>query len=629
MFGEFELDLGLCELRRHSRRVKLERIPMDLLMLLVENRGRLVTREEIVTRLWGRDTFVDTENNVNAAVRKIRQALRDSPDRPVFLRTITGRGYCFIATVSGGPEFAQTIDVAPPASIPVATPQAAEIQRRPVRPEEQDGGTRRRVAIAAGLGAVFAIGGTYGLYERRRGPRRIESIAVLPLENLTGNPSYEYFSDGMTDELIGELARIGSLQVISRTSVMQYKGSRNKSLPAIARELNVQSIVEGTVSQSAGKVRITARLIGAEDERHIWSGRYERELADVLALQDDVARAIAREIRVNLPRERDPNPARPRRVSPEAFEAYLKGTFYLNKGILGISRSIDSFNEAIKLDQNAAESYAGLAEALCYEGIFEIRPSAETYPQARAAALKALDLDSSNAAAHNALADVIKGYDWDLQGALVEYRRAFQLNPSHLLTRLWYADCLARLGHYDDALTETEKALALDPVSPVGRNLRSMVLWRARRYDEAIDQAQQALSFDSNFVNAYWWQSQAWASKGNFVQSITCLTKAITLDDGPLFLTLLGHVYGRAGEKDKAHAVLNQLIGLSGRQFVSPMNFALLYGGLNDPNKTFRWLEKARDSRTTRVHELSWPYFDNLHGDPRYANLIRRIGLPL
>jgi TolB-like protein len=370
------------------------------------------------------------------------------------------------------------------------------------------------------------------------------------LENLSGNPAQEYFSDGLTDELIGEVARIASLRVISRTSIMQYKGGARNSLPAIARELNVDAILEGTVVQSGRRVRITAQLIRAQDDRHLWSEAYERDVTDVLAVQSEVARAVAGQIQVQLTPGEQTTLARTRRVNPEAYEAFLKGNFFLHQGLRGVDKSLEFFKRAIELDGRHSDSYAGLAEALCYSGIFELRPSAETYPEARAAALKALELDESNAAAHNALADVRQGYDWDLAGAEVEFKRARQLNPSHLLTRLWYAESLTRMGRFDEAFAESARAVALDPVSPLAIGNRGMLFFRARRYDEAIRASQQALDLDPSFVNAFWWQGVSYAGKGDFPKSIAALTRIASMNDGPRFRALLGHVYARGRENE-------------------------------------------------------------------------------
>jgi TolB-like protein/Flp pilus assembly protein TadD len=510
---------------------------------------------------------------LNKAINRLRDALGDDAENPRFIETLPLRGYRFL--------------------VPVETSQADPL----VLPASNS--------------------------------QRIGSIAVLPLENLSGNPAQEYFSDGMTDELIGEIARIVSLRVTSRTSSMRYKGGARKSLPEIARELSVDAILEGTVVQAGRRVRITAKLIRAHDDRHLWSGKYERDLADVLALQSEVARTVAREIQIKLTPLDETSLVRTRPVNPEAWEAFLKGNFFLYKGIRGIDKSMEFFRQAIELDPSSAEPCAGLAAALCFAGIFGLRPSAETYPEARAAALKALELDESSAGAHNALADVRQGYDWDLAGAEEEFRRALQLNPSHLLTRLWYGECLARMGRYDEALAESERALALDPVSPISYTNRGMLFFRARRYDEAIQASRQALDLDPNFVNALWWQGLSYAGRRDFPNAIACLTKGSVMNDGPLFRALLGHVHGRAGDRQKALGALDELVAMSRRRFLPPMDFAVVYAGLGDADSTFHWLERAYEARAIRLHELPSMYFDSVRSDPRCASLMKRIGLPL
>ena len=601
-FGIFEVDRASGELRKQGVRIKLQEQPFQALLALIERPREVLTRDELQKRLWPGDTVVDFDRGLNKAINRLREALGDDADNPRFIETLPQRGYRFLAQVDTAPA-------------------------EPIPPETRHLLGRRGVLAMAG--SLLAVPLLYVGY--RFSPlssRRIKSLAVLPLENLSGNPSQEYFSDGMTDELIGEIARIGSLRVISRTSSMRYKGGARKSLPEIARELNVDAILEGTVAQSGQKVRITAQLIRAQDDRHLWSEKYERDLTDILALQSEVAHAVARQIQIKLTPLEQTSLARTRPVNPEAYELFLKGNFILYKGILGLNKSLEFFRQAIQLDPASAEAHAGLAEALCYAAIFGFRPSAETFPEAREAALKALELDDLNAAAHNVLADIKKGYDWDLAGAVPEYKRALELNPSHLLTRLWYAECLTRMGRYDEAIAESGRAVALDPVSPASLGNRAMLFFRARRYDEAIRTGQQALELDPNFINALWWQGVSYAGKRDFPKAIACLRKAVSMGDGPLFRAFLGHVYGRSGERAKALAILDELTAMSKQRFVSPIDFAVVYAGLGDADPTFQWLEKAYKARATRIHELHSSYFDSIRSDPRYADLLRRVGLP-
>lgn len=618
-FGTFEVDLECGELRKQGVRIKLQEQPFQALLALIERPREVLTREELQKRLWPPGTVVDFERGLNKVINRVREALKDDADNPLFIETLPLRGYRFLADVESltgqGNVLARPPTPAPESTVETVLGPATA--RYPVS---------RRTVIAV-AGGVLAIPTLYTGY-RFIFPRqlRIGSIAVLPLENLSGDRAQEYFSDGMTDEIIGEIARNSSLRVISRTSVMQYKGNSRKSLPEIARELNVGAILEGTVLQAAGRVRITAQLIRASDDQHLWSERYESDLGDVLSLQSKVARAVAGEIQAQLTPQQT-SPARTRVVNPAAYRAFLKGNFYLRKGLPGINKSIEFFKEAIRIDASHAQSYSGLAQALCFEGIFGFRPSAETYPEARRAALKGLELDDSNADAHTALADVKQGYDWDLRGAEAEFKRSLQLNPSQLVTRWWYAECLSRMKRYDESIAQSAQALELDPVSAATLTNRAMILFRARRYDESIQASRQALELDPNIINAVWWQGVSYAGKGNYPVAVACLTTAITMNDGPLFRALLGYVHGLAGHRAKALASLDELTAMDRKRFVSPIDFAIVCAGMGDVHGAFQWLESAYKARSVRILELPSLYFDKLRPDPRYADLLRRIGL--
>ena len=601
-FGDFEVDLASGELRRFGQRIKIQEQPFQALVAMLESDGEVVTREALQKRLWADGTVVDFDRGLNKAINRVREALGDDAENPRFIETLPQRGYRFLVPVE------RTVIDRPIAEAPIL-------------------GRRGWLAIAAGVIAVPVI--SAGYYFWQLSSRQIRSIAVLPLENLSGDPGQEYFADGMTDELIGEIARLGSLRVISRTSIVRYKkGSGRKSLPEIARELDVDAILEGTVTQAGQRVRITAQLIRAKDDRHIWAEKYERDLSDILKLQGEVARAIASQIRIQLSPQQEHDLRSNRPVDPAAYEAFLKGSYFLHKGIPGIAKSVEYFKQSIGIDPRFAAAQAGLAEALCFAGIFGLRPSSETYTEARVAALKALELDSTNSAAHTALANIKDGHDWDLAGGEIEYGRALQFNPSNLLARVWYAEHLTRMGRFDEAIVEAGRAVALDPVSPVSHVARAMIFFRARRYTEAIPAAQQALELDPNLVNALWWQGMSYAGNREFAKAIATIQKAIALNGSALYRALLGHVYGLAGESARALAVVEALKAIAREHFVSPMDFAIVYAGLCDANNTFFWLEKAYETRATRIHELRSMYFDCVRSDPRHADLMRRVGLP-
>lgn len=487
---------------------------------------------------------------------------------------------------------------------------------------------RTPMLVTAGAVMVLLLAAAAAYRWSAEGPAKLQSIAVLPLENLSGDPAQEFFSDGMTDELISELAHVSALHVISRTSVMRYKGGARKGLPEIARELNVDAIVEGSVTKIGGKVRITAQLIRARDDRHIWSQKYERNLTDILTLQGEVARAIASQIRVSLKPEESNRLTQSKTVNPDAYQAFLQGNFFLRQNIRGIDRSIEWFRRAIELDPTYADAHAGLGQALVYAGIYEFRPPAQAYTEARTAAERALKLDGSNAGAHNVLADVKKSLEWDLAGAEQEQRRAIELSPSDLLTRLWLADTLSRLERHDEALAESARAITLDPVSALSHNSRSMLFLRARRYDESLDEARIALELDPSHVNALWWQGLAYAEKRDFPRSLASLQKGFDMSKAPMFLGSLGYAYARAGDREKAKSAIRELEALAKTpRYVSAMDTAIVYAGLGDADATFEWLKKAYEARDGRVQQLVWPIFDQFRRDSRYVELKSRIGL--
>jgi serine/threonine-protein kinase len=485
--------------------------------------------------------------------------------------------------------------------------------------------TRRSIMITAGA-AIGIAPAVFVVYYWRAGAfSKPPSVAVLPLANLSGDPAQEFFSDGLTDELIGELARVSSLHVISRTSAMKYKGGARKALPEIARELNVDFVVTGAVTKTGDAVRISTQLIRAREDRHIWSQKFERDVTNASTLQAEMAQAIALQIKGSLKPEESDRFTQRKQVTPEAYEAFLRGNHFLHQNIPGIEKSIGWFRRAIELDPAYADAHAGLAHALVYSGIYEFRPPAHAYVEARAAAEKALQLDPSNAGAHNVMADVKKSLEWDLAGAEQEQRRALQLSPSHLLTRLWLAETLSRLERHDEALAESSRALSLDPVSALSHNNRSMLLYRARRYDEAIEEARIALELEPSHVNALWWQGLAYAGKRDLPRSVAALKKGFEMSKARMFLASLGYAQALAGERDKATSAIREL--QAEKRYISAVNMATVYAGLGDADATFEWLQKAYEARDGRVQQLVWPIFDQFRRDPRYLELKRRIGL--
>ncbi len=491
------------------------------------------------------------------------------------------------------------------------------------------------IGLVALLAVLLALNAG-GLKERLFGggqPAPIRSLAVLPLENLSRDPEQEYFADGMTEALITDLAQIGALRVISRTSVMRYKGTE-KSLREIARELNVDGVVEGSVLRAGERVRITAQLIQAPTDRHLWAKSYERNLRDVLALQSEIARAITDEIRIKITREERARLSKSRPLEPEAYQLYLKGRYFWNKrSEEGFKRGIDYFNQAIHKDPNYALAYAGLAYSYNLLGheLYSVLHPREAYPKAKAAATKALELDETLAEAHSVLADIRFRYDWDWLGAEREHKRAIELNPGYATAHQWYSHYLLPMGRTDESLAESKLALELDPLSLIINLHLGWHYLYVRQYDKAIEQLRKTLELDPNFVLARLFLGQAYEQKAMHEEAIVEFQKAISLSrGGPVHVAALGHAYAVSGKRGEAQKVLERLIELSKRRYVPSYEISVIYAGLGDKEQAFAWLQKAYEER-----DSSWlldvnldPRFDDLRSDPRFADLVRRVGLP-
>lgn len=569
-FGSYEVDLRAGELRRQGLKIKLQEQPFQILAMLLDCPGEVITREEVQRRLWPADTFVDFERGLNRAMNRLRLALGDSADHPRFIETIPKRGYRFIA--------------------PVERPGI-------------------HTAVTPGE------------------PRRIESLAVLPLENLSADSAQDYFADGMTDELITEIAKITSLKVVSRRSTMQYKGAR-KSLPLIARELGVDAILEGSVLHSGARVRITVQLVRARDDRHLWADKYERDLRDVLLLQGEVAQAVVDQLQSRLRPQEHSRVSQSHSVLPGAYEAYLRGMFFRHKWTeASLFKSVELFTEANRLDSAFARGYAGLSQSYCALGILGSLRAVEVYPKARSAALKALELDETVAEAHNSLADVIKAFDWDWAAAQSEYQRALELNPSDHVAHMWYADWLSKMGRHAEAITKAARARELAPVSADSGSFLGLMLYRSRRYEEGIVACRNAADLDRYYPVVYWFLALIYLQIGEVAAAIAELNKAVDLSDSPIYRALLGHAYGLIGDRVKALSTLDDLAMLSGQRYISPLDIAVVYTGMGERDCAFEWLEKAYQERTMRIQELPDPIFDSLRADGRFADLMRRIGL--
>ncbi len=622
-FGDdFELDLRTCALRRAGRRLKLERIPTEILLLLIEQKEQIVSREQIVARVWGNGAFLDTDNSINGAIRKIRQVLRDDPEQPRFVQTITGRGYRFIASVID-------IEVEAPAA-PQLLP--ARIQD----PVSKPGPRRWSIPLAVFISLILILGTWYQWSHsksRLHPPGERFMLAVLPFENLTGDPGQDYFSDGLTEEMISQLGNLDPqhLGVIARTSVMHYKRSP-EPLDRVGRELGVQYVLEGSVRRDSGEVRITAQLIQVKDQSHLWARQYDRELSGLLSLQGEIAREIADEIQLTLGDQPRTDPARQQPLSPQALEAYdlyLNGRYCWNKRTSqGFQEAVSYFQQAIAKDPNYARAYAGLADTYSLMSGYNIALPREVMPKARVAALRALEIDEKLPEAHASLALIAENYDWDWQTAEKEYRRAIQLDPNYATAHQWYAEYLSYQGRFDEALAESERARQLDPLSLVILADNGAILYFSRQYDRAIQQFRTVLEMEPHFGRAHM-MDYAYVEKGMYAEALADIEKWRFAEDQTAWtLMMQAYVFGRSGDQLHAQRALEQLLQWNRHQPMDPAPVLYAYIGTGNKEQAFVWLENAYAAHSTALTTLKVnPMYDPLRGDPRFLDLMRRVGL--
>jgi adenylate cyclase len=564
-FGRFRLDMGGRLLFRDGERIAVTPKAVQVLIALVESRGKHLNREELLHAAWG-DTAVE-EGSLTSQISLLRKVLGEE-----FIETIPKRGYRFLEPA-------------------------------------------RKIAEAQGQ------------------LPQIQSLAVLPLENLGPNPDDDHFADSMTEALITDLAKIGSLRVVSRTSIMRYKNTQ-KSLPEIGRELNVDAVVEGSVQHEGERVRIRASLVRAATDQHLWAEAYDRDLRDILFLQNDVARAIAQQVQAKLTPEEQVRLSTARPVQPEAYELCIKGRyFWVKRTEESIHRAIAFFQRAITLDPSYAAAHSGLAD--CYSSLgfsFDVgseRPG-DVQPKARTAALKALELDDSLADAHNSLAYVMLNYDWDWPGAEVEFKRALELNPGNPHAHHWYAHLLLSAGRHREALAESNRALKLDQLSPIMTVHLGWHYLYSGLYDEAIDQLTNAVELDPNFGLTYWYRGLAYEQKGMYEDALRELNKAQTLLKSISIVEAdIAHLHAVSGNKSEAERALTKLTKELASRHVNPYEIALIYVGLGEREKAIAWLDTAFRERSDMLVYLGIDRrLDSIRPDARFTDLVRRIGIP-
>lgn len=615
-FGEFQLDLQTAELQNNDHKIMLQDQPFQVLTILLEQPGRLVTRTELKNRLWPSNTFVDFDHGLNKAVNRLRETLGDSAESPRFIETLPRKGYRFIgpvASVEAGAEAKGAL-------------AGTYSERKFPKNSWKLASSVLGRALAIGL-AALVIWKTGWTVHSRALQAPIHSLAVLPLENLSGDSSQDYFADAMTDALITDLGQISALRVISRTSSTQYKGA-HKPLPQIARELNVDAVVTGTVFRSGDHVRVTAQLIQARSDQHLWAETYQGDLRNVLSLQTQVASAIAGQIRIKLTPQQQPALKISRVISPEAYEAYLRAIS--QKGnVDGFQQSVAYFQQALSKMPNYAEAHAGLANAYLQLGHMAAMPPQDAFPQAKTEALKALEADQSLAEAHKQLASVEFLYDWDFPAAEKEFQRAISLNPNSTSAHSGYSDFLNAMGRPDEAIAETIRIRQIDPLSLSAIFEIGWQEYWAGRYDPAAEKARAVLAVDPNHDRAHLMLGLCLEQKHQFPAAIEELQKATDLSNDKIWIVFVAHAKALAGDKAGALRILADVQALSRHTYVSPWCLALIYAGLGDKEQVFFWLERSYQGREhDLVFSRVWPFFDSVRSDPRYVDLLRRVGLP-
>jgi TolB-like protein/DNA-binding winged helix-turn-helix (wHTH) protein len=646
-FGVFEADVRAGELRRNGHKLRLSEQPLQILLMLLEHPGEIVSREELRGRLWQEQSFGDFDHGLNNAVLRLREALGDSSDNPRFVATVHRRGYRFIAPVelvspahkpaeegTSAGESGTPADISSEIVTPMGPPviSTEHSWRWPARIANSGSPSKVIAWALVSLCAVALLIILVIRWSARESAGAPASLVVLPLENLSGDPNQDYFADGMTDDLIANLAKIRSLRVISRSTAMAYKGTR-RPLSQIARELHVDAVVEGTVLRAGDRVRITAELVQVSSDHHLWADTYESQMGDVLALQNRVSSAIVNEIRINLtPGDRQRLAGSPS-VHPEAYENYLKGRYYWNKRTnQSLARAIGYFGQAVQQDNRYALAYAGLADSYSILGatIYGSVPTVEAAGKAKEAAEKALVLDPQLAEAQTSLATVKFNYDWDWTGAEADFRRAIQLDPNYATAYQRYSLYLMAMGRVQSSLEQIDRARELDPLSISINFSDGWRLYLARQYGNAARQLRDTLEMDPANGLVHLILGQTYKYMGDSGAALTELREAARLSPGtPLMTGGLAAAYARSGNRAEALKLLASLSAQAQHEYVSPYYIAVIYAALGDSNQALDWLDKAYADRSNGMVFLKMdPDLDPLRGDPRFEAIEKKLQFP-
>ena len=690
-FGPFRVDPLRRVLLRETNEVRLPAKSFEILLVLLEEKGRLVEKDELMRRVWP-DAVVE-ENNLTVNMSALRKSLGESPRDHRYLVTVPGRGYQFVADVrqhggerAGKSEQEANQGVTEVISEPGVRDEEAEhlsfsgadLGSKPKQashsptnvaasnrglqagsagsPAEHLGWRARPLGVAdihttssaeyivgeikrhkyAALSVLAALLATtmivaYFAYSRHSAgsdKTGISSLAVLPFANKSDDPNAEYLSDGISESLINSLSQLPGLKVIARSSTFKYKG-KDVDPQEVANALGVEAVLTGRVLQRGDGLIISVELVNASDKTQMWGEQYDRKMSDLLAIQREIAHEIVEKLKLKVSGE-EKGPAKHYTESNEAYQLYLKGRFYWNKRTAeALKKSIEYFNQAIDKDPSFALAYAGLAD--CYVVPANRLPPREAMPKAKAAALRALELDETLAEAHASLGRVFAAYDWDWTSAQKEYKRAIELNPRYAVAHQWYGGYLAIMGRSDEAIAERKRAVELEPLSPIINFELGLAFYYARDYDQAIEQFKKTLELDQNFPAAHNFLPAAYEQKGMYSEAIAEFKKAIPLtgkSEWTLSKAGLGHVYAVTGKKSEARTVLDELKRASAQEYVPANSIALIYAGLGEKDQAFAWLDKAYEQRTFQMQWIKIdPRWDSLREDPRFKDLMRRVGL--
>jgi len=594
-FGSFEVNPRTGELRKQGLHIKLHEKPLQVLLALLEHPGEVVTRKELQERLWPGDTFVEFENGLNNAISRLREALGDTAESPRFIETVPRHGYRLLPEVSP------------------AMPASRASNFRPWL-----------IVFGSVLGVTLIIGAVFRLPTNHN--PAIRSLAVLPFRNLGTGTADDYFTDGMTDAVTTELAKLGVSKVISETSVVQFKDTK-KSVPDIAHMLDVDAIVEGAVLREGNQVRITVQLIGADTDRHLWAESYQRQMTDILALQDEIALGVARAIKLELSPGATGQRVSPRSVNTEAYEAYLKGRYFLQKRDESFLRAKDYLQQAIQLDPTYAPAYAGLSD---YFTLTDTLPAKEALPKAKEYAQQALKLDSNLPDSHISLAYIYFYDDWNWPAADQEFRRAISLAPGLAESHRWYAVYLTAMDRMDEAMKEAQRAVDLDPLSISAHDAVAIAAACAGHYDRSLEEARKIIELDSNDPRAYADMSVAHLQKRMYQEALQDAERGLAISQRhPVFLSIAAAVHGRLGNMEQASKLVDEMRAANPKNPVSALLLATAFVGMDKQQEAMRALEEGYKTRDADMVGLnSTPWFAPLRSDPRFQSLVSRMKFP-